>query len=146
MSSKNQKRQRLIAFIFVNTIQYPRTLKNNIGHSNKWGPPLFLHLNTNPVIGHAVVHSVDKTHFLDVTLDLIWLLLLNILSFNVVATPRKSLRFTRFIRSYVNHPAVVLTNHCQRCTDFLLDVRCSKLPCSIFFASCLFPMIVHLRR
>ena len=79
-----------------------------------------------------MVHSVDKTHVLDATVDLIWLLFLNILSFNFVATPRKSLRFTRFIRSYVNDPAVVLTNHCQSYTAFLLDVRFSKLPCSIF--------------
>ena len=144
MPSKNQKRQRFIAYIFVNTIQYPHKLKSNIYHSNKWWPPPFLHLDTSPVNGHALVHSVDKTHVLDVTVDLIWLLFLNILSFNFVTTPRKSLRFTRFIRSYVNRPAVVLTNHCQSYTAFLLDVRCSKLPCSIFY-SCLFPMIVHLR-
>ena len=130
MSSKNQKRQRLIVFIFVNAIQYPRTLKSNICHSNKWGPLLFLHLGTNPVTDRALVNSVSKTHVLVVTVDLIWLLFLNILSFNVVAAPRKSLRFTRFIRSYVNHPGVVLTNHCQSYTAFLLDVRCSKLPCS----------------
>ena len=109
-----------------------RTMKNNIYHSNKCGPLLFLHLETNLVIGHVMVHSVDKTHVLDATVDLIWLLFLNILSFNFVATPRKSLRFTRFIRSYVNRPAVVLTNHCQSYTAFLLDVRFSKLPCSIF--------------
>ena len=113
-------------------MQYSRTLTINIYHSNKWGPPLFLHLDTSFVIGHALVHSVDKTHVLVVTVDLIWLLFLNILSFNFVATPRKSLRFTRFIRSYVNRPAVVLTNHCQSYTAFLLDVPCSKLPCSIF--------------
>ena len=77
-------------------------------------------------------HSVDKTHVLVLTVDLIWLLFLNILSFKFVAAPRKSLRFTRFIRSYVNHPGVVLTNHCQSYTAFLLDVRCLKLPCSIF--------------
>ena len=126
MSSNNQKRQRFITFIFVNTIQYSRPMKNNIYRSSKWEPPLFLHLDTNPVIGHALVHV------LDVTVDLIWLLFLNILSFNFFATPRKSLRFTRFIRSYVNHPAVVLTNYCQSYTAFLLNVRCSKLPCSIF--------------
>ena len=144
MSSKNQKRQRLITFIFVNTIQYSRILTINIYHSNKWGPPLFLHLDTSSVIGHALVHSVDKTHVLVVTVDLIWLLFLNILSFNFVATPRESLSFTRVIRSQVNRPAVVLTNYCQSYTSFLLDVSCSNLPCSIF-CSCLFPMIVHLR-
>ena len=45
---------------------------------------------------------------------------------------RKFFRFTRFIRSYVNHPAIVLTNHCQSYTAFLLGECCSKLPCSIF--------------
>ena len=113
-------------------MQYSRTLTINIYHSNKWGPPLFLHLDTSFVIGHALVHSVDKTHVLVVTVDLIWLLFLNILSSNFVATPRKFLRFTRFIRSYVNRPVVVLTNHYQSYTAFLLDVRCSKFPCSIF--------------
>ena len=144
MSSKNQKRQKLIAFIFVNTIQYPRTLKNNIYRSNKRGTPPCSHPNTNPVIGHALVHSVDKTHDLIVTVELIWLLSLNILSFNFVPTPRTFLKFTRFRRSYANRRLVVLTNHCQSYTAFLLDVRCSKWPRS-FFCGCLFPMIVHLR-
>ena len=132
MSSNNQKRQRFITFIFVNAIQYPHTMKNNICHLNKYGLPLFLDLDSNPVIGHALVQSVDKTHVLDVTVDLIWLLFFNILSFNIVATPRKSLRFTRFIRGYVNRSAIVLTNHCQSYTTFLLDAPCSKLSCSIF--------------
>ena len=123
-------------------IKYPHTLKNNIYHSNKREPPPFFHLDTNAVTGHSLVHSVDKTHV--ATVDLIWFLFLNILSFNFVAAPRKSLRFTSFVRSYTNRPAVVLTNDCQSYTVFLLDVRCSKLPCSIF-CSCLFPMIVHLR-
>ena len=103
-------------------------------YPNKRGPPQFFHLDTNPIIGHALVHSVDKTYVLVVTVDLIWLLFLNILSFNFVATLRKSLRFTRIIRSY----AVVLTNNYQS------YVYCSRLPCSIFL-KCLFPMIVYLR-
>ena len=104
-------------------MQYSRTLTINIYHSNKWGPPLFLHLDTNPVIGHALVHSVDKTHVLVVTVELIWLLFLNILFFNFVPTPNKSLRFTRFRRSYANRAADVPTNHCQSYTAFLLGVR-----------------------
>ena len=142
MSSKRQKRQRLIAFLFVNTIQCPRTLKNNIYHSNKRGQPPFFHLDTNPILGYALVHSVDKTHVLVVTVDLIWLLFLKIISFNFVTTPRKFLRFTRFIRSYVNHPAAVLINHCQSYTACLM---CAVQSCHVpFFCSCLFPMIMHL--
>ena len=128
MSSKNQKGQRLIAFIFVNTIQYSRTLNGNIYHSNKRGPPPFLLSDTDPIIGHALAHSVDKTHVLVVTLELIWLLFLNIISFNFAPTQRKSFRFTRFRRTYVNCPVIVLTSHCQSCTVFLLDVCCTKQP------------------
>ena len=126
MFLKNYKRQRLIAFIFVNTIQYPRTLKKNIYHSNKRGTPPYFHPDTNPLIGHTLVHSVDKTHVLVVTVELIWLLLLNIISFNFVTTSRNSLRLTRFRRSSANRPVAVLTDHCQSYTAFLFDVRCSK--------------------
>ena len=108
---KSLKRQSLIAFIFVKMIQYPHTLKNNIYHSKKQGPPSFSHPDTNPVIAHALAHSVDKTHVLLVTMELIWLLFLNTLSFNFILTPRNPLRFTRFRRSYVNCPAVVVTNY-----------------------------------
>ena len=55
-----------------------------------------------------LVHSIHKTHVLVVAVEMIWLLFLNILSFNFVPTPNKSLRLTRFRRSYVNRPAVVL--------------------------------------
>ena len=77
--------------LYLNIIQYPRTLKNNIYHSNKRvAPPLF-HSVTNPVFGHLLIHSFDKTHLLVVTVELNWLLLLNILSFDFVRTPNKFL-------------------------------------------------------
>ena len=47
-------------------------------------------------------------HVLAVTVELTWLLFLNIPSFNFFLTPNKSLSFTRFKISYVNRPAVVL--------------------------------------
>ena len=49
-----------------------------------------------PTLGHTLAHSVDKTNGLVVTVELIWLMFLNIFAFNFVRTPRKSLRFTRF--------------------------------------------------
>ena len=99
----------------------------------------------------VLAHSVNKTHILVVTGELIWLLFLNILSFNFAPQPNKPFRLTRFKRSYVNRPAIVLTNHCQSYTSFLLDVRCSKwssffLFFSFFFCSCLSPIIVRLRK
>ena len=124
ISSKSQKKQRLIAFILVNTMQYPCTLKSNIYHSNKRGPPPFFYLVTNPVLGHVLIHSVDKTHALVVTVELVWLQFLNILSFNFVATPNKFFRLKRFRKTYVNRPDVVLTNRTSY-TAFLLDVRCA---------------------
>ena len=39
--------------------------------------------------------------------------------------PRKSRRFKRFRRSYVHHPVVVSTNHCQSFNAFSLVIRCS---------------------
>ena len=64
-----------MAFVLVNTMQYPRTLKNNIYHSNKRVPPPFFHLDASPVFGHVLIHYFDKTHVLVVTVKLIWLLL-----------------------------------------------------------------------
>ena len=71
-----------------------------------------------------MIHSLDKklhgkTHVLFVTVELIWLLLLNILSFK-----RIYVRFAGFKRSSVKRPTVVLTNHTSY-TAFLLDVRCA---------------------
>ena len=116
------KRQRLIAFILVNRIQYPRTLNNNIHHSNRWEPPLFFHSNIN-----------IWTCILVATVGLISSSFLNILFFNF---SDKSLRFTRSRGSYVNRTAFFLTNHCDSCNFFCqsyfgLDVHCSKW--SLFF-------------
>ena len=60
-------------------------------YSNKRVPPPFFHLHNNPVSGYVLIHSFDKTHVLVVTVELIWLLLLNILSFNFVPTSNKFL-------------------------------------------------------
>ena len=96
ISSKNQKRQRLIAFVLVNAIQYlnskiPHTLKNNIYHRKKRVPPPFFNSYINPVFGLNPIHSFEKTHVLVGTGKLTWLLLLNILSFNFFPTPNKFL-------------------------------------------------------
>ena len=70
-------------------MQYPLTLQNNIYH--KRVPQSFFHLDTNPVFGHVLSYSFEKTHVLFVPVELIWLLLLNILSFNFAAMPKKFL-------------------------------------------------------
>ena len=78
------------------------------------------------MLGHVLVHSVDKTHVLDVTVELIRLFFLNILSFNFVPTPNKSLRFRGFRGNYKPR------NYCSNqllskfALFFLLDVRYSK--------------------
>ena len=127
-------------------IQDPPILKNNIDHLNKQGPPAFFHFDTNPVLSNLLVHSVEKTHVLVVTVRFIWFLFLNILSSNFVQMPNKSLWIKKFKRSYAHCPVVVQTNHCQICTTFfLIDVRCSKWSHS-FFCGCLSPKIVHLRK
>ena len=122
ISSKSQKRQRLIAFILVNTIQYPRTLQNNIYHSNKRVPPPFFHSDTNPVFGHVLIHSFECSGCnsginLVVTLEYTFFQLCS-------NSEQISVRLARFRRSYVKRPAVVLTSHTSY-TAFLLDVRCA---------------------
>ena len=122
ISLKSQKKQRLIAFILVNAIQYPCTLKSNIYQSNKQWTPSFFHLHTNLVLGHVLIHSVDKIHVLVVTVELIWFLIFNIIYFIFAPTPNKFRRYKRFRKSYVKLPVVVLTYRTSY-TVFLLDVR-----------------------
>ena len=124
-------------------MQYPNTLKNNIYQSNKLKSLLFSHSDTNPVLDFVLVHSVDKTQVLVVTVELIWSLFVNILFFHFVLTLNKPLRFTRFRKSSVNSSDVVLTIHCQSYPTFLLDVHCLKWRHS-FLTSCLCPVIMHL--
>ena len=52
-------------------------------------------------------------------------------------------RFTRFRKSFLNHPVVFLMNHCQSYTAFLLNIPCLKLP-HPYLCSCLSKTIVHL--
>ena len=62
-----------------------------------WGPeslvlgPHFTLCHHNHVLGHILIHSLDETRVLVVTVELIWLQLLNILSLHLVPTPKKSL-------------------------------------------------------
>ena len=135
-SSESQERQRLTTFIFVNTIQNPHILRNNIDHSSKRGQPPFFHSDTSLALSHILVDSVSKTSILVVAVELIWLFFLNILPFNFVQRQNKSLRFRRFRRIYVTHPAIVSTNHNQSWTR-LLFLTCSVQSGYVsFFAVC----------
>ena len=102
---------------------------------NKQEPPPFVHLDTNtwpcsgPFCWQNPCSGCNSGTDLAVVLE--------IFAFN------KSLRFTRLRRSCVNWSAVILTNHCQSYTAFLLGVHCSKWPCS-FFCSCFSTLTVHL--
>ena len=141
MSSQSQKRQRLIVF---NTHETTLTHPNELHLPFKQKGSTILFFIPILILGHILDGFVDKTHALVVTIELIWLLFLNIFSFNFVSAPNKSLRFTRFTRSYLNRLAVILTNHCQSFTSILLDLHCLKWS-RFFLCSCLSPMIVHLR-
>ena len=58
-------------------------MKDNIYHLNKRGPPPFFHLDTDPALGHVLIHSVDKINVQVVAVEMISsLLFLNILSFS----------------------------------------------------------------
>ena len=66
-----------------------RISKNNINHLIKRGLPPFSHSNTSLALENVLIHPVEKTHVLVVKVDLIWLLFLNILSFNFAQMPNK---------------------------------------------------------
>ena len=100
------------------------------------------HSHTNPVFGQVLVHSVNKTHALVVTMELIWLLFLNILTFNFAQTPNKSLRFRRFSKSYINDPVVALTTIKVTLPFCLIKLFKSAM---FHFCSCYTPKLVHLR-
>ena len=99
------------------TIHHHRTLKNNIYHSNKRGPPPpFFYSDTNPALGHLLVHSIDKTHVLVVTVRLIWLLFFNILCSNT-----EQIFYVHNIQKKLCKPKSCRSNH-----------PLSKLPCFLF--------------
>ena len=103
--------------------------------TTKQGPPPFFHLDNNLVLGNVLVYPVEKNQVLVVTGELIWFLFLNILFFNFVQTPNKSLRFEKFRRSNVQRSAIAQTNHCQSCTAFFAWCVLSKVSTFLFFAA-----------
>ena len=105
------------------------------------GPLPVFHSDSNLVLDQVLVHSINKTHVLVVTLELTWLLFLNMLSFNFVPTPNKSLRFTRFRKSYVYHSAVVLIKgtllSCLMCAAQSENFPFSAAVCSQWLCICI---------
>ena len=99
----------------------------------------FKQTGTNSVFGHVLIHSVNKSHVLFVTVELIWLLFLNIPFFNFVPTPNKFLRLERFRKSYVNHPDVALTSLTSY-TAFLLDGHCAVQVVTFLFLQLFVPI------
>ena len=105
-------------------IQYntPRTLQNNIYHSNKRVPPSLFNSDTNPVFGHVLIHSFEYS---GCNSGINFVVTLEYTFFQLCSNSEKiSVRLTRFSRSHVKRPAVVLTSHTSD-TSFLLDVRCA---------------------
>ena len=126
-------------------IQHPRVLKNNIDHLSAQGPPAFFYLDTNPVLGDLLVDSVEKNHALVVTVELIWLLFLNILFSNFIQTPNKSFRLKKFRRSYAHRSVVVKTNHCRIWTAFFASYALFKVA-TLLFLRLFVPNDLHSRK
>ena len=117
-------------------MQYRRTLKNNIYHSNNRVPPPFFHTDNNPVLGHVLIHSFDKTHVLVVALEYTLSTLFQSRTyFCQVYKIQKKL--CKALCCHSNQP------HKLHSVFAWCALHCSKLPRS-FFCSCLSPMIVYL--
>ena len=124
-SLQKDRRGRLIAFISVNTINTQTPWRTTSTIQTNWYHHYFFYLGTNLVFGYILIHSFDKTYVLVVTVELIWLLLWNIFSFNFVPTSNKfPIGWQDSEEAKVKYPAVILT--IRTCfTGFLLDVRCT---------------------
>ena len=77
------------------------------------------------VHGHVLVYSVDKTHVLIVTVESIWLFLLNIPSFSFAQTSIKSIRLRRLRRRHAKPP-------CFRFNQPLSKFHCFFAWCAVF--------------
>ena len=115
-------------------IQHPRILKNNVNHLSKRDQPPFFHSDTNLVLRNVLVHPVEKSQVQVETVELIWLLFLNILSLNFAQTLSKSPRSKKFRRKNVHRSVVVQTNHCQSCTTFFALCVLFKVATFLFLA------------
>ena len=126
-------------------MQYPRTLQNNIYHSNKGVPPPFFNSDTNPVFGQVLIHSFDKNPCSGCNSGISLVVALQYTFFQVCSNVEQlSVRLTRFRRSYVKRPVVVLTSHTSNIGS-LLDVRCAFQNRHFSFFCSLPLMIVYLR-
>ena len=116
-------------------MQYPHTLNNNIYYSNKRESPPFFHPDTNnwplsgPFCWQNPGSGCNSGNDLVIVLEYI-------LFSNFVPRPNKSVRFTRFRRNYVNRTVVVLTEHYQNYTVFLLDCAVQSGYFNFFAAVC----------
>ena len=73
------------------------------------------------MFGHAQIHYFDKTHVLLLSVELIWLLLLNNTFFQLCSKVEQIfVRLTRIRRSYVTCPLLILTSHTQTTQHFCL--------------------------
>ena len=100
---------------------------------NQRGPLPFFHLDANPALGHVLVHSVDKPHDLVVIVELIWLLSLNVLSFNFISTPNKSLLVWQDLEEAMETALLLFLVTTQvHCFFALPAPRCSKWSRSFF--------------
>ena len=127
ISARSYEKLWLITFIFVNMMQHPCILMNNVKHSSKQDEHhFFIQIPINNLAAFRSILSRKPMSCCNGGINLVIILKYSFSKF--VQTPKKYLRFRRFRRSYVHHSVVVLTRHCQICTAFfLLDVWCSKL-------------------
>ena len=114
-------------------------IDTNLVPDHDWYQP-----DTSPVLGHFLVHSINKAHALVITVELIWLLFLNTISLNFFQTNllgSENLKIAIYIARLLLQPTNV-----NVALLFLLDVPCSDWSHS-FFCSCLSPIMCsgHLR-
>ena len=88
------------------------------------GTTTIFHSDTNPVFGHILIHSFECS---GCNTGINFVVILEYTFFQLCSNSGQiSFRLTRFRRSHVKRPAVVLTSHTSG-ASFLLDVSCAPV-------------------
>ena len=107
-------------------VQDLRILKNSINHLSKRGPTPFFHSDTSLVLENVLVHPVEKTHVLFVTVELIRLLFLNMLP-STLFKCRTNLLGSEDLEEPMYRALMLLKQITVKVALlYLLDVLCSK--------------------
>ena len=113
----------------------------NIGHSSKrWLPP-FLHSDTNRVLGHDLVRSVNKIHVLVGNSEINWVVILEYTFFRLFSNIEQISRVQKIQKKLCRLPYCCSKQPLLKLHCFLFCLMCDVQSGCVLFCSYLSPMI-----